>query len=81
VIQRMPQIKYTFAQLRDLIPKLADKFHVIASDYVGYSDMPSAGEFENTFDNLATHVEELLLGQLGLKTFNICVQAYGAPLG
>src|SRR5580692_9675046 len=68
---------------RDLIPKLADKFHVIAPDYVGfgYSDMPVVSEFEYTFDNLAAHVEELLLSRLGLKTFSIYVQDYGAPIG
>jgi pimeloyl-ACP methyl ester carboxylesterase len=68
---------------RDLIPMLADKFHVIAPDYVGfgYSDMPVVGEFEYTFDNLAAHVEELLLSRLGLKTFSIYVQDYGAPIG
>jgi pimeloyl-ACP methyl ester carboxylesterase len=68
---------------RDLIPKLADKFHIFAPDYVGfgYSDMPSVSEFEYTFDNLAAHVEELLLGKLGLKTFSIYVQDYGAPIG
>src|SRR5258707_15474105 len=37
---------------RDLIPQLADKFHVIAPDYVGfgYSDAPVVQEFEYTFD-------------------------------
>ena len=68
---------------RDLIPMLADKFHVIAPDYVGfgYSDMPSVEEFKYTFDNLAAHVEELLLSNLGLKSFRIYVQDYGAPVG
>ncbi|HVU45763.1 MAG TPA: alpha/beta hydrolase [Terracidiphilus sp.] len=68
---------------RDLIPKLADNFHVIAPDYIGfgYSDAPGAGEFEYTFDNLATHVDELLFGVLGLKKFSIYVQDYGAPVG
>src|ERR1700723_4383608 len=68
---------------RDLIPQLAGKFHVIAPDYVGfgYSDAPDAGKFEYTFDNLATHVEELLFGVLGLKKFSIYVQDYGAPVG
>lgn len=68
---------------RDLIPMLADQFHVIAPDYVGfgYSDMPTVAEFEYTFDNLAAHVEELLLGNLGLKKFSIYVQDYGAPIG
>jgi pimeloyl-ACP methyl ester carboxylesterase len=68
---------------RDLIPMLSDKFHVIAPDYVGfgYSAMPSVKEFEYTFDNLAAHVEELLLSKLGLKKFIIYVQDYGAPIG
>ena len=68
---------------RDLIPQLADKFHVIAPDYVGfgYSDAPDAGKFEYTFDNLAAHVEQLLFGVLGLKKFSIYVQDYGAPVG
>jgi pimeloyl-ACP methyl ester carboxylesterase len=68
---------------RDLIPQLADNFHVIAPDYVGfgYSDAPDASTFDYTFDNLATHVEELLFGVLGLKKFSIYVQDYGAPVG
>jgi pimeloyl-ACP methyl ester carboxylesterase len=68
---------------RDLIPMLSDKFHVVAPDYVGfgYSDMPSVQEFDYTFDNVASHVEELLLGELGLKAFSIYVQDYGAPIG
>jgi pimeloyl-ACP methyl ester carboxylesterase len=68
---------------RDLIPQLAEKFHVIAPDYVGfgYSDAPAASDFEYTFDNLAAQVEELLFGGLGLKKFSIYVQDYGAPIG
>ena len=68
---------------RDLIPQLADKFHVIAPDYIGfgYSDAPEATRFEYTFDNLADYVEELLFGVLGLKSFSIYVQDYGAPVG
>jgi pimeloyl-ACP methyl ester carboxylesterase len=68
---------------RDLIPQLADKFHLVAPDYVGfgYSDAPEASKFEYTFDNLASYVEELLFGVLGLKSFSIYVQDYGAPIG
>ena len=68
---------------RDLIPQLADKFHVIAPDYLGfgYSDAPSVREFEYTFDNLAAHIEDLLLENLSLKQFSIYVQDYGAPVG
>ena len=68
---------------RDLIPKLQDKFHIIAPDYIGfgYSDAPDVNEFEYTFDRLADYVEELLFGVLGLKKFSIYVQDYGAPVG
>jgi pimeloyl-ACP methyl ester carboxylesterase len=68
---------------RDLIPQLADKFHVIAPDYVGfgYSDAPDVKAFEYTFDHLAAVIEELLFGVLGLKKFSIYVQDYGAPVG
>jgi pimeloyl-ACP methyl ester carboxylesterase len=68
---------------RDLIPQLADKFHVIAPDYVGfgYSDAPDVSKFDYTFDNLAVYVEELLFEVLGLKKFSIYVQDYGAPVG
>ena len=68
---------------RDLIAKLADKLHVIAPDYIGfgYSDAPKADDFSYTFDNLAAHVEALLLGVLDLRKFSIYVQDYGAPVG
>jgi pimeloyl-ACP methyl ester carboxylesterase len=68
---------------RDLIPLLAEKFHIIAPDYVGfgYSDAPGVEQFEYTFDNLAAYVEELLFNTLGLKKFSIYVQDYGAPVG
>ena len=68
---------------RDLIPQLAEQFHVIAPDYVGfgYSDAPNSDKFDYTFDNLAAHVEELLFGVLGLRKFSIYVQDYGAPVG
>lgn len=39
---------------RNLIPALADKFHLIAPDYPGFgnSSMPKVDEFQYTFDNL-----------------------------
>lgn len=68
---------------RDLIPKLADQFHVIAPDYLGfgYSDAPDPKQFKYTFDNLAECIETLLFEVLGLKEFSIYVQDYGAPVG
>jgi pimeloyl-ACP methyl ester carboxylesterase len=68
---------------RDLIPKIAEHFHVIAPDYIGfgYSDAPDASKFKYNFDNLAEQVEKLLFEVLGLKRFSIYVQDYGAPVG
>jgi pimeloyl-ACP methyl ester carboxylesterase len=68
---------------RELIPKLAERFHVIAPDYIGfgYSDAPDTKQFEYSFDNLAEHVGSLLFDILGLQTFSIYVQDYGAPVG
>ena len=40
---------------RNLIPALADRYHVVAPDYPGYgnSSAPPAEEFDYTFENLA----------------------------
>lgn len=67
---------------RDLIPALADKYHVVAPDYPGFgnSSQPSTAEFEYTFDNLARVVDQFTQ-TLGLKKFTIYVQDYGAPVG
>jgi pimeloyl-ACP methyl ester carboxylesterase len=68
---------------RELIPRLADRYHVIAPDYIGfgYSAQPAAAEFKYTFDNLTEHVEKLLFDVIGLRKFTIYVQDYGAPIG
>src|SRR5579872_2401054 len=68
---------------RDLIPKLAGSFRLIAPDYLGFgfSDQPSAKDYKYTFDNLTSLVEKLLFEHLKLKKFSIYVQDYGAPVG
>ncbi len=67
---------------RNLIPALADKYHVVAPDYPGYghSEMPSRDQFDYTFDNLA-HVVDRFTEQIGLNSFALYVQDYGAPVG
>ena len=67
---------------RNLIPALADEFHVVAPDYpsFGHSSFPARDEFEYTFERFY----EIVLGfvdALGLGTFSIYVQDYGAPIG
>jgi pimeloyl-ACP methyl ester carboxylesterase len=67
---------------RDLIPRLADRYHVIAPDHLGFgvSDAPPAGEFGYTFDALAG-LTAGLLDQLGVTRYAMYVQDYGAPVG
>lgn len=67
---------------RNLIPLLADRFHVIAPDYVGFgqSDAPSATEFDYTFYNLTAHVAGLI-DALGLTSYILYMQDFGGPVG
>jgi len=67
---------------RNLIPKLSKKYHVIAPDYPGYgnSSMPSTSEFEYTFDNMSSIVEQLL-NKLSIEKYSMYVMDYGAPIG
>jgi pimeloyl-ACP methyl ester carboxylesterase len=67
---------------RDLIPRLADRFHVIAPDYIGfgYSDAPPVTEFRYTFDQLASVVDRLLAG-LKVNDYVLYMQDYGGPVG
>lgn len=67
---------------RNLIPALADRYHVVAPDYPGFgnSSAPSVDKFEYTFDNLAK-VIDTLTEQIGLTRYALCLQDYGAPVG
>jgi pimeloyl-ACP methyl ester carboxylesterase len=67
---------------RHLIPALADRYHVIAPDHLGFglSDAPSVEEFDYTFDALAA-LTAGLLASLGVRRYAMYVQDYGAPIG
>src|SRR6266481_1255397 len=67
---------------RDLIPQLADRFHVIAPDLPGFgqSDMPERTKFSYTFDNIAWAIDSFT-ELIGLDRFAIYVFNYGAPVG
>jgi len=67
---------------RRLIPALADRFHVIAPDHLGFgnSDVPPVDAFAYTFDSL-TDITEALLAQLDITRYALYVQDYGAPIG
>jgi pimeloyl-ACP methyl ester carboxylesterase len=67
---------------RHLIPALAERYHVIAPDHLGFglSDAPPAEAFDYTFDAL-TDLTAGLLRQLGVNRFAMYVHDYGAPIG
>ncbi|HUB11228.1 MAG TPA: alpha/beta hydrolase [Acetobacteraceae bacterium] len=67
---------------RDLIPLLADRFHVVAPDLPGFgqSDMPERTRFRYTFDNMAALIDRFT-EVIGLHRFAIYVFDYGAPTG
>jgi pimeloyl-ACP methyl ester carboxylesterase len=67
---------------RDLIPLLADSFHLVAPDLPGFgqSDLPPHEAFKYTFENLAETID-LFTYKVGLKRFAIYIFDYGAPVG
>ncbi len=67
---------------RNLIPALADRYHVIAPDYPGFghSSAPSVEDFDYTFDNLAAVIDKFTQ-KLGLDRYSLYVMDYGAPVG
>jgi pimeloyl-ACP methyl ester carboxylesterase len=67
---------------RNLMPALADRFHLVAPDYPGYgnSSMPTVNEFDYTFDHLAEIVEKFITA-INLKKYSLYVMDYGAPIG
>ena len=67
---------------RDLIPQLADRFHLIAPDLPGFgtSDMPAPGTFTYTFENIANVIDRFT-EIIGLPRFAMYVFDYGAPVG
>jgi pimeloyl-ACP methyl ester carboxylesterase len=67
---------------RNLIPLLADRYHVIAPDHLGFglSAAPPASEFTYTFDALADLTAHLLR-QLEITRYAMYVHDYGAPVG
>jgi pimeloyl-ACP methyl ester carboxylesterase len=67
---------------RNLIPLLADRFHVVAPDLpgFGFSDAPDRATFAYTFDNLAKVIERFT-DVIGLERYALYVFDYGAPVG
>ena len=67
---------------RDLMPLLADSYHVVAPDLPGFgqSALPAREQFKYTFDNLAKVIARFT-EVVGLRRFAIYVFDYGSPVG
>ena len=67
---------------RNLIPALADRYHVVAPDLpgFGFSDAPDRKQFHYTFEHLAKVIARFT-EVIGLDRFAIYVFDYGAPVG
>ena len=67
---------------RELIPRLADRYHVIAPDLpgFGFTEVPAGREYTYSFDALAATIEAFI-DALGLTRYAIYVFDYGAPTG
>src|SRR5262245_28688800 len=67
---------------RDLIPALADRYHVVAPDYpgFGYSDFPDREKFGYSFAGYAEIVDKFTQA-IGLRRYALYIQDYGAPVG
>src|SRR4051794_13492059 len=67
---------------RNLIPVLADKYHVVAPDFPGYgeSSAPSVNDFDYSFEGLAA-VTEKFTEKLNLSSYALYLSDIGASVG
>jgi len=67
---------------RDLIPMLAEKFHLVAPDFPGFgqSAMPERNKYVYTFANISDTIAGFTEA-IGLKKFAIYIFDYGSPVG
>lgn len=67
---------------RNLIPMLADRYHVIAPDLpgFGFTEAPARGDYAYTFEQLTRTIEQFT-EQLKLDRYALQVFDYGAPVG
>ncbi|TCC49188.1 alpha/beta fold hydrolase [Kribbella capetownensis] len=70
-------------QFRNLMPALADRFHLISFDYPGFgnTETPDPREWDYTFDHLAEIVDEALLALDFTGPMGLYMQDYGGPIG
>ena len=79
LLHGFPTASYMF---RDLIPQLADRFHLIAPDLPGFglTQIKPRGEFAYTFDNIANLIDRFT-EVVGLTRYALYIFDYGAPVG
>ncbi len=79
LLHGFPSSSYTF---HDLIPRLADRFHVIAPDYpgMGYSDAPAPTVLRLTFDDVAM-VIDAFIAQRAPGPVILYMHDIGSPIG
>lgn len=67
---------------RELIPRLADKYRVIAPDFPGFgqSAAPSPDQYKYSFEGAANLVDKLLVS-LEVDRYALYLMDYGAPVG
>lgn len=67
---------------RNILPVLADSFHVVAPDYPGFgnSDRPDPKDYQYTFANLANTIDRLT-EKIGLTKYFVYLFDFGAPVG
>jgi pimeloyl-ACP methyl ester carboxylesterase len=67
---------------RNLIPLLAEHYHIVAPDFPGFgqTDLPNHKEFAYSFANLADIIGKFTEA-VGLKKFSIYIFDYGSPVG
>jgi pimeloyl-ACP methyl ester carboxylesterase len=67
---------------RELIPLLADQFHLIAPDLPGFgkTDLPPRSQFNYTFENIANVIDRFTEA-VGFDKFAVYIFDYGAPTG
>jgi pimeloyl-ACP methyl ester carboxylesterase len=67
---------------RNLIPRLSDRYHLVAPDYPGFgqSSFPARDDFDYTFERIS-QVVATFVDTIGLDRFSLYIQDYGAPIG
>jgi len=79
LLHGLPSSSHMF---RDLIPRLSDRYHVVAPDFpgFGFSDAPDRAQFEYSFENLSKVIGRFT-ELAGLHHYAMYVFDYGAPIG